>query len=107
MVNVIDLPAMVLILLEQKKPEPSQSIKLRGNLNGELVIITILANSPNITLTGLWECNSVFVHVIDTNGKSIRTIPVDDVTFFVTKYLNSINGFVAYAINAQYPLCKN
>lgn len=88
MVNVIDLPAMVLILLEREKPEPDHCITLCSVINGETAIFKILAHSPNITQTQQWECYSVFLTIIDEEYKILHQTEISEAVPFVTSYLN-------------------
>ena len=88
MYTVIDLPALILVLLEREAPEPYHCITLKTVINEEIAIIKILAYSPHETQTQLWECYSVYITIIDEDYKPIHQCDVEEAIPYVNTYLN-------------------
>jgi hypothetical protein len=88
MYKVIDLPALVLVLLEREKPEPDHCITLKTVINEEMAIIKILSFSPDVTHNLTWECYSVYLTIMDDEYNVLHTCDVEEAIPYVNTYLN-------------------
>lgn len=88
MYKVIDLPALVLVLLEREKPEPDHCMTLKTVINEEMAIIKILSHSPQETQNLTWECYSVYLTIVDEDYIPLHQCEVEEAIPYLNTYLN-------------------